>query len=115
MLASRPARSLAGSPSPICHERSRIAALACGVTGRFVQNRTLSQSGAVRGDDAYHGRRADVVELGHLGSSLAVGDNGFGDLAALGGIELLAPAADAAFGTGGSQASGGAFRIMARS
>jgi hypothetical protein len=32
--------------------REQRAEILFGVTGRFVQNRTLSQAGAVRGDDA---------------------------------------------------------------
>src|SRR5208337_5119330 len=66
-------------------ERGRFLwpSVADGVTGRFVQNRTLSEPGAVCSDDAWHGGRADVVEPRHLGTSLAAGDNAFGDLAPL--------------------------------
>jgi hypothetical protein len=37
-----------------------------GVTTRSVQNRTLSRTGAMLGDDPRDGWRADVVETGHL-------------------------------------------------
>ena len=63
----------------------------------------------VLGNDARHGWLADVVEARHLGAGLAAGDDALGDLAPLGGIEFLAPAADTPLGAGGGDAGGGAF------
>src|SRR5258705_9735548 len=61
----------------------------------------------VLGDDPRHCWLADVVQARHLGPRFAAGDDALGDLAALGGIELLAPASDAPLGPGGREAGGG--------
>ena len=39
-----------------------------GVTTRFVQNCTLSRTGAVLSDNPRHGWLTDVVETGHIGT-----------------------------------------------
>jgi hypothetical protein len=60
----------------------------------------------VSGNDTQDNRLADVVEVRHVGTGFAAGDDPLGNLATLRSIQLSAPVADMILGAGPGETSG---------